>query len=292
MKNNKKSKLFFPKFLKLFPKVAYHYDLKMSEAALYGFIHYYFTFKRKNGEKPNFFFTNEQLAIFAKTSEATIKRAFKTLIDKKIITVSYAVRGGGGQIRFVNSLIYPKDLPELNISHYIKASDQNDPSEKVKMICPTGQNDPTIENKKKENKINKNNTLPQGGEPLIKKAQLGKETGILSNSNPNCCSPSPTPVAILPPPPTDSLIIKENFNKWIEYFNRSYSTHFKPTDKLQSWYVNCLKIFKPTEMTEALKNAINDPFYGWGDGVETDFKMTPGFVLKDTNKIDEFLNLK
>lgn len=124
------SLIFRPAVIMIFTDIQDTYDLSDVEAKLYGFIWYYL------GQGGRFYFTNEQLGKVLRCAPNTVKRAVKTLTDKKVVEFSYKVKAGGGTIRFASRLV------------------KNVPSDGTKMTRETGQKRTTNNNKINNNKIN------------------------------------------------------------------------------------------------------------------------------------------
>lgn len=91
--------VFSPRFILIDTAIQRTYSLTDTEAKLYGFICFYM-----NGGARRFYFTNEQLAQVLYCSEASVKRAVKTLGDKELCTFSYKIKANGGKIRFVDKV--------------------------------------------------------------------------------------------------------------------------------------------------------------------------------------------
>lgn len=119
------SLVFEPTFIPVFPTIQRNHELTDTEAKLYGFIWFYLSNANKR-----FYFTNEQLSRVLCCSEASVKRAVKTLQDKALCKFSYRVKANGGTIRFVNG--FPTGQSVIPTGH-------SDPSD--------GSKRPAIDNK-------------------------------------------------------------------------------------------------------------------------------------------------
>lgn len=80
------------------------------------------------------------------------------------------------------------------------------------------------------------------------------------------------------------------FQKFLENFNNLYQSKYKPTKKLNELYNLRRKTFTTEEIEIALGCMYNQPFYKGKN--DTGWKPTPEFLLRNDEKVDEFLNMQ
>jgi len=92
--------VFTPEFIPYRLNVKEKFDLSHIETLIYGFIRFY-----KSSSNNRFYFTNEQIAKVVGCSQSNTEKGVATLIKKGILKVEYRIKGGGGKIRFVQSIL-------------------------------------------------------------------------------------------------------------------------------------------------------------------------------------------
>lgn len=82
--------------------------------------------------------------------------------------------------------------------------------------------------------------------------------------------------------------LRDRCVRFIDWFNSRLNTNYIPTDARATKLATRLKRFTPEQLTMAVENALNDPFF---NGSKTGFKLTPDFVLRSDENVDKLLNL-
>jgi len=149
--------LFLPEFIPYYPHIAKSYNLTDKETLFYGFIRFYLGVNKRK----RFYFSNGNLSEMFSCSEKHVSTTLKKLKEVGLIDMSYKIKSGGGQIRFiswVNLDITSGTRPSLPLP--------TSPS------LPTGY-DYINKNKIKENKI-KHTVVGQKETEVIKEIEIAE----------------------------------------------------------------------------------------------------------------------